>query len=64
MKFSIKEFVGKCNQVRSFLRIWSRLLKKFLMENFIFWAVMLMMAQPRALQQNFWKLCKMSLSQL
>ena len=40
MKFSIKDFFSKCNQIRSFLRIWSHLLKKSLMENFIFSAVM------------------------
>ena len=39
MKFSIKGFFSKCDQIRSFLRIWSHLLKKFLMENFIFCAV-------------------------
>ena len=36
MKFSIRDFFSKCNQMRSFLRIWSYLLKKSLMENFIF----------------------------
>ena len=35
MKFSIKDFF-KCEQIRIFLRIWSHLLKKSLMENFIF----------------------------
>ena len=35
-KFSVKDFFSKCDQIRSFLRIWSHLLKKFLMENFIF----------------------------
>ena len=39
MKFSIKNFFSKCDQIRSFLRIWSHLLKKYLMENFIFCAV-------------------------
>ena len=39
MKFSIKDFFSKCNQIRSFLWIWSHLLKKSLMENFIFCAV-------------------------
>ena len=39
MKFSSKDFFSKCDQIRSFLRIWSRLLKKSLMENFIFCAV-------------------------
>ena len=36
MKFSIKDFFSKCDQIRSFLRIWSHWLKKSLMENFIF----------------------------
>ena len=40
MKFSIKDFFSKCDQIRSFLQIWSHLMKKFLMENFIFCAVL------------------------
>ena len=36
MKFSIKDFSSKCDQIRSKLRIWSHLLEKSLMENFIF----------------------------
>ena len=36
MNFFIKDFFSKCDQIRSFLRIWSDLLKKSLMENFIF----------------------------
>ena len=39
MKFPIKDFFSNCDQIRSFLRIWSHLLKKSLMENFIFCAV-------------------------
>ena len=39
MKFSIKDFLSKCDQIRSFLRIWSDLLKKSLIENFIFCAM-------------------------
>ena len=39
MKFSIKDFFSKCDQICSFLRIWSHLLKKSSMENFIFCAV-------------------------
>ena len=39
IKFSIKDFFSKCNQIRSFLRVWSHLLKKSLTENFIFCAV-------------------------
>ena len=38
MKFSIKDIFSKCDQIRSFLRIWSHLLKKSLTENFIFCA--------------------------
>ena len=38
MRFSIKDFFGKYDQIRRKLRIWSLLLKKLLMENFIFWA--------------------------
>ena len=41
MKFSIKGFFSKCDQIRKKLRIWSHLLKKSLMENFIFCAVLL-----------------------
>ena len=36
VKFSIKDFFSKCDQIRRKLRLWSRLLKKSLMEDFIF----------------------------
>ena len=39
MKFLIKDFFSKCDQILSLLPIWSDLLKKSLMENFIFCAV-------------------------
>ena len=39
MKFSIKDFFSKCDQFRIFLRIWSHLLKKSLMENVIICAM-------------------------
>ena len=39
MKFSIKDFFRKCDQIRRKLRIWSHLLNKPLMENFIFCAL-------------------------
>ena len=39
MKFSIKDFFSKCDQIRWNVRVWSHLLKKPLMENFIFCAV-------------------------
>ena len=39
MTFSIKDFFNKWDQICSFLCIWSHLLKKSLMENFIFCVV-------------------------
>ena len=37
--FSIKDFSSKCDQIHSFRRIWSYLLKKSLKENFNFYVV-------------------------
>ena len=34
MKISIKDFFSKCDQIRRKLRMWSHLLKKFLVEIF------------------------------
>ena len=51
MKFSIKNFFSKCDQIRSFLRIWSHLLKKSLMENFIFFS-----SVPACATTWFWPL--------
>ena len=39
MEFSMKDFFSKCDQIRRILRILSHLLKKIIMENFIFCAV-------------------------
>ena len=39
LKFSMKDFFSKCDQIRKKLRILLNLLKKSLMENFIFCAV-------------------------
>ena len=39
MKFFIKDFCSKCDQIPRKLRIWSNLLKKSLKENLIFCAV-------------------------
>ena len=36
MKFPIKDFFSKCDQIRRKLRIWLHLLKESLIENFIF----------------------------
>ena len=41
VKFPIDDFFSKCEQMGSFLRIWSHLLKKSSMENFIFCAVLI-----------------------
>ena len=38
-KFSIKNFFSKCEQIRSFPRVWSHLPKKSLIKNFIFCAM-------------------------
>ena len=42
MEFSIKDFFSKCDQIRRTLPIWLYLLKKSLMENLIFCAVIAM----------------------
>ena len=39
MKFSIKDFFGRYDQIRSILQFWSHFRKKFLRENFIFCAL-------------------------
>ena len=39
MKFSMKDFFSKCDRICNFLQIWSHLLMKSIMENFIFCAV-------------------------
>ena len=39
IKFSTKDFFSKSDQTSTFQGIWSHLLKKFLMENYIFCAV-------------------------
>ena len=56
MKFSIKDFFSQCDQICSFLRIWSPLLKKSLMENFIFCAVVKQVFQKTCQnsQKSFW----------
>ena len=39
MRFSVKDFSSKCNQICRKLRIWLHLLKKSLIENFSFCAL-------------------------
>ena len=57
IKFSIKDYFGKRDQIRRKLRIWSHLLKKSLMENFIFDAVSLQI-QFMHIFQNKGTFCK------
>ena len=40
VKFFINDFFSKCDQIPRKLRIWSHLLRKSLIENFIFCAVL------------------------
>ena len=55
MKFSIEDFFNKYDQIRRKLWIWSHLLKKSLMENFIFSAVSvaLVLLSPGLLGRQF-----------
>ena len=55
MKFSIKNFFSKRDQIRSFLWIWSHLLKKSLMENFISYAVLLTVYRQKKMFLRFLK---------
>ena len=53
MKFFIKDFFRKCDQIRSFLRIWSHLLNKSLMENLLFCAVHISTMEVNLIDQLF-----------
>ena len=53
MKFSIKNFSSKCNQIRRKLRIWLHLLKKYLMENFTFCIVKTIVCKQWLFSQLF-----------
>ena len=54
MKFSITDFCSKYGQIRSFLRIWSHLLKKSVMENFIFCVVRVLLVKYIELRLKTW----------
>ena len=65
MKFSIKDFSSKCDQIRGKLRTWSHLLEKSLMENFIFYAVALPVSSKLSeeivwLKRQCWSNCQHS----
>ena len=59
MKFSIMEVFSKCDQIRRKLQIWSNLLKRSLMENFVFCAVKI---QYRTCRVNERQVCRQSKS--
>ena len=75
MKFSIKDFFSKCDQIRRKLRILSHLLKKSLMKNFIFcatylrWSALQQQSTPKSLSltidslqiKNLWSMIHISL---
>ena len=44
MKFSIKDFFSKCDEILSFRGIWSHLLKKALMKNFFFCVLLIFLS--------------------
>ena len=54
MKFSIKDIFSKSDQIHRKLRIWSHLLNKSLMENFIFCAVTCMKNFQPYCRKLFW----------
>ena len=60
MKFSIQDFFSKCDQIQS-LQIWSFLLKKSLMENSIFCAVLLPCYERNVLRTNSFVLAQLTL---
>ena len=65
MKIFIKDFFRKLDQILRKLRIWSHLLKKSLLENFIFCAVWVTChitdLWADALDQDLFELCKYAL---
>ena len=54
MKFSIKDFFSKCDQIRGFRRIRSHLLEKSFMENFIFCVVQCFTLQTEMAETQVW----------
>ena len=55
-KFSIKDFFSKCDQIRLFLRMWSHLLKKSFMENFVFCAA----TDMQFFKPKTWLVCRVN----
>ena len=60
MKFPIKDFFSKCEQIRRKLRIWSHLLKKSWMKNFIFCVVNFLTALVISMKLSITITCHLS----
>ena len=64
IKFSIKDFFNNCDQIRNCLRMWYHLLKKSLMENFIFvqcqWVRNVSFSEHFVYELNGWSLTQHS----
>ena len=52
MKFPIKDLFSKCDQIRRKLLIWSRLMKKTVIENFNFWAGLALLLMRPSISSN------------
>ena len=52
MKFTIKDFFSKFDQIRRKLWIWLHLLKKSLMENFLFYVLTVVFIKQKAIQSH------------
>ena len=52
VKFSMTDFLSKCDQIRSFLQIWLHLLQKSVMENFILCPVLTLGRKIKILPLN------------
>ena len=55
MKFSTTDFFSICDQMHRKLRIWSHLLKKSVMRNFIFCAVLV--SFTNSIYKTVWYIC-------
>ena len=62
MKFLIKNVFSKFDQIHRKLRIWSHLLKKSLMENFIFYAVIFACAMSSYFIKGLWNVSPFKIS--
>ena len=52
MKFPIKDFSSKCDQIRRKLQTWSHLQKKFVIKYFIFYAVLVLFSKQQGMYKK------------